>query len=452
MMETVDHLIHARWLITCEEKNQILENASLAIKDGKILALLPTEQAKQKYTASSEENYPHHVILPGFINSHTHIAMNVFRGLADDLELMDWLTNHIWPAETKWVSHDLVYDASLLAMSEMIRGGTTCFNDMYFFMDATAKAAEKIGIRAHLGMTVIDVPTSWAKNADEYFAKGLEFYDQYKNHKTVVPTMAPHSTYTVSLEHLAKCNEIAKERNLKINIHLHEAPSEIEGSLKKYGKRPLDRLHEIGMLTSDLIAIHMTQLNENDLELVNQTKPNIVHCPESNMKLASGNCPVQRLLDSSINVALGTDGAASNNDLDMIGEARSAAFLGKVIANDPRALKAESALRMATLHGAKALGIDHLTGSLTAGKSADFIAIDLAMIETQPLYHLVSQVIYAASRFQVTDTWVCGKQVMKNRVLTTFSEKEVLEKAHKWQEKIYNSSKIYQHEDLKNAN
>src|SRR3990167_1209673 len=357
-MEPIDHLIHAKWLITCEENNRVLENHALAIKAGKILALVPSKEAKQKYQAATEEHYHSHAVMPGFINSHTHIAMNIFRGLADDLELMDWLNNYIWPAEGKWVSHDLVYDASKLAMAEMIRGGTTCFNDMYFFLQASAKAADEAGIRAHIGMTIIDVPTAWAKTTDEYFAKALQFYDEYKNHPRVTPTMAPHSTYTVSIENLIKAKEIADQYKLKINIHLQEAPSEIAQSMQQYQKRPLERLHDIGMVNPNLIAIHMTQLNDRDFEMLAETKPNLIHCPESNMKLVSGSCTVEKLLTRGINVALGTDGAASNNDLDMFGEMRSAAFFGKVIANDPKAVNAETVLKMATLHGAKALGID----------------------------------------------------------------------------------------------
>jgi 5-methylthioadenosine/S-adenosylhomocysteine deaminase len=437
-MENIDHLIHAKWIITCEDDNQILEDHALAIKDKKILAILPSKDAKQKYAADREENYATHVVTPGFINSHTHLAMNLFRGLADDLELMDWLNNHIWPAEGKWVSDEMVYDGSLLAMAEMIRAGTTCFNDMYFFLDATARAAELAGMRAHIGMTIIDVPTAWAKTTDEYFTKAIEFYQRYKNNDRIIPTLAPHSTYTVSLESLERVKQLADDYHLKINIHLQEAPSEIAQSMATYKKRPLKRLHEIGMVSPDLIAIHMTQINDEDLAILEQTKPNIVHCPESNMKLVSGSCPVETLTQIGINVALGTDGAASNNDLDMIGEMRTAAFLGKITANDPKAMPALKALKMATLHGAKALGIEQKTGSLTPGKAADFIAIDMNHIETQPIYHPVSQIVYATPRSQVTDVWVNGQQLLKNRELTTLNVKELLEKAQVWRNKIKN--------------
>lgn len=437
-MERIDQVIHAKWIITCEGKNQVLENHALVIKGGNIHAILPSKEANETHPTIPHHQYSSHAIMPGFINSHTHIAMNVFRGLADDLELMDWLHNYIWPAEGKWVSHDLVYDASLLAIAEMLRSGTTCFNDMYYFLDGTAQAAELAGIRAHIGMTVIDIPTSWAKTPEEYFAKAIDFYERYKSNERITPTLAPHSTYTVSLDHLIKVKHLADDYKLKINIHLQEAPSEIQRSLAEHKKRPLERLHQIGMVTPDLIAVHMTQISDSDFEILQKTKPSIVHCPESNMKLVSGACPVEKLTQLGINVALGTDGAASNNDLDMMAEIRSAAFLGKMTANDPRALSAEAALKVATINGAKALGIDHRTGSLKPGKAADFIAIDLEQIETQPLYHPISQVVYAACRNQVTDVWVGGKQLLKDRKLTTLDEKELLIKAKTWRKKIKN--------------
>ena len=437
-MQKVDQLIHAKWLITCEPNQAVLEHYALVCHKGLISAILPSHEAKLLYDADQELHLPTHALLPGFINSHTHSAMNLFRGLADDLELMDWLNNHIWPAEGKWVSDELVFDGTQLALAEMIRSGTTCFNDMYFFLDATARAVELAGLRANIGMTVIDVPTAWAKTSDEYFQKSIEFYQQYKNHPMVIPTLAPHSTYTVSIENLIRINELSKNYGLKINIHLQEAPAEINQSLSLHQKRPLQRLYEIGMLSPNLIAVHMTQINEADLDILQETQPNIVHCPESNMKLASGVAPVEKLMSHGLNVSLGTDGAASNNDLNMLGEMRSAAFLSKLINNNPKSLSAETVLQMATLNGAKTLGMEHLIGSLAIGKSADMIAIDLDQLETQPLYHPISQIVYAASRQQVTDVWVAGKQLLKNRQLTTIDEKELLKKAQKWRNRIKN--------------
>ena len=438
-MEQVDHIIHGQWIIAGEPVTA-LENHALVLKKGKIHAILPSKEVTQHYKANLTEHYTSHAIIPGLINSHTHIAMNYFRGLADDVALMKWLNNHIWPAENKWVSHDFVHDASLFAMAEMIRSGTTCFNDMYFFLQATADAAETAGIRAHIGLTVLEFPTNWAKTTDEYFSRGIEFIEQYKNHEYIIPTLAPHAPYTVSDKSMLRVKEIAEKYDLKINMHLHETADEVNQSMAEINKCPLERLHDLGLLSPRLIAIHMTHLHEKEFELLSATKPHVVHCPESNMKLGSGICPVDKLLSLGINVAIGTDGAASNNDLNMLGEMRTASFLEKLTSRNPEALPATTTLTLATLNGAKALGIDHITGSLATGKAADFAVINLEEIETLPVYHPISQIIYAASRQQVTDVWVSGKQLMKNRQLLTLDEKELMAKAKHWGDKIRGSN------------
>lgn len=435
-MQTIDTIIHARWIIAGEEKKTILENHALIMSEGKIKDILPIELANQQYSAKRTEKYLEHALIPGLINAHTHLGMSYFKGIADDLALMDWLNNHIWPAEKKWVNNEFVYDASLFAMAEMLRSGTTCFNDMYFFLQATAKAADKAGLRAHLGITVIEFPTNWAQTTEEYFAKGLEFYQEYKNHDRIKATLAPHAPYTVSDKSLLHIKELAEQYDLKINLHLQESADEVNQSLDTLKKRPIKRLHELGFLSPRLIAIHMTQLNDEDLSILQETQPSIVHCPESNMKLASGACPVEKLRQLGINVALGTDSVASNNDLNMIGEMRSAALLAKLITKNPQALSATESLNMATLGSAKALGIDSETGSLTAGKAADVVAIKLLCPETMPIYNPISQIVYASSRQQVTDVWVGGKQLLKNRELTTIDMDEILEKATYWQNKM----------------
>ncbi len=435
-MTESDHIIHAKWIITGEAHMNPLEDHALVLKDRKIIAILPSLEATKHYSAKHIEHFKSHALIPGLINTHTHLAMNYFRGMADDLSLMDWLHHHIWPAEKKWVSHEFVYDASLLAMAEMIRSGTTCFNDMYFFLEATAEAADLAGLRAHIGMTVIEFPTNWASTPDEYFSRGLEFFERYKQHERITPTLAPHAPYTVSDQSMLRVKEIAEKYNLKINLHLHETADEVSQAIAKTHMRPIRRMHELGILSPRLIAIHMTQLIDEDFELLARDKPHIVHCPESNMKLASGICPVEKLRSLGINVALGTDGAASNNDLNMLGEMRSATFLAKLATLNPEALPATNTIQLATLNGAKALGIDHITGSLAVGKSADFAAINLDEIETQPLYHPISQIVYAASRHQVTDTWVAGKPLMNNRQLLTLDENELIHKAKVWREKI----------------
>jgi 5-methylthioadenosine/S-adenosylhomocysteine deaminase len=435
-MASVDQIIHAKWLVTGETENKILENHALIIKNNLIEDILPSNQVAEKYTSSTTAHYATHAITPGFINTHTHLGMNLFKGLADDLALMDWLNNHIWPAERTWVNHEFVRDASLLAMAEMIRSGTTCFNDMYFFLQATAEAADLAGMRAHIGITVIDFPTAWAKTTDEYFTRGLEFLAEYKNHPRITTTLAPHAIYTVAEPTLLRVKDIAEEHNLKINMHVQETADEINQSIAQTKMRPLRRLQKIGLVSPRLLAVHMTQINDEDLEIVAAEKPHIIHCPESNMKLASGSCPVHTFQQLGLNVALGTDGAASNNDLNMMGEMRSAAYLAKLITQNPQTLSAEETIKMATINGAKALGIDHFTGSLTKGKAADFVAINLDEVETLPLYHPASQIVYAASRQQVTDVWVAGKQLLKNRQLLTLDENELKAKAHYWSNKI----------------
>lgn len=440
-MSETTQVFHAKWIVTCEENATPLESHALVIQNGYIEDILPSTIAKETYREAQHHHYENHTLMPGFVNAHTHLAMNYFRGLADDLALMDWLNNHIWPAERTWVNHEFVYDASLFAMAEMIRSGATCFNDMYFFLPATAEAATLAGIRGSIGITIIDFPTRWAEHPDEYFSKGLDFLQEYQNHPLIKVTLAPHAPYTVSDEYLVKANELAWQYDLKINMHIHETLDEIKASEAKYKKRPLKRLQELGLVSPRLIAIHMTQINAQDFAILEAERPQIIHCPESNMKLASGIAPVHEFQARGLNVALGTDGAASNNDLDMISEMRTAALLGKLSTQNPTALSASDVLSMATFNGAKALGLEHVTGSLKKGKSADFIALNLEEIETLPLYHPVSQLVYAAGRNQVTDVWVSGKQLMKNRALLTINEEALKEKAQFWQRKICN--KVY---------
>ncbi|UOA09266.1 TRZ/ATZ family hydrolase [Methylobacter sp. S3L5C] len=432
----VDTLIHARWIIPVEPESVTYEHHTLAIDNGKIIDLLPTELAKQKYQGKATENLENHALLPGLINCHTHAAMTLMRGIADDLPLMDWLQNHIWPLEQKWMSEAFVKDGTDLAIAEMIRGGTTCFNDMYFFPDITAKQSIHHGIRATVGMIVIDFPSVWAQNSDEYIEKGLDLHEQLRLSDLCSTAFAPHAPYTVSDEPLQKIRVLADELELPIHIHLHETLHEIEQEQAQTGQRPIQRLQELGLINPSLIAVHMTQLNDEEISLFAESGAHIVHCPESNLKLASGFCQVAKCLAAGVNVALGTDGAASNNDLDMFGEMRTAALLGKAVAGDASAIPAMTALRMATINGAKALGLDAICGSLSIGKAADVIAVDLNTLETQPLYCPVSQIVYAASRQQVTDVWVAGKQLLKQRQLTTINIDDLKVKIAEWQQHL----------------
>ena len=374
----VDTLIHARWIIPVEPESVTYEHHTLVIDSGKIIDLLPTDLAKQKYQGTTTENLENHALLPGLINCHTHAAMTLMRGIADDLPLMDWLQNHIWPLEQKWMSEAFVKDGTDLAIAEMILGGTTCFNDMYFFPEITAGQAIHHGIRAKVGLIVIDFPSVWAQNSDEYIEKGLALHEQLRLSDLCSTAFAPHAPYTVSDEPLQKIRTLADELELPIHMHVHETLHEVEQAQAQTGQRPLQRLQELGLVNPSLIAVHMTQLSDEEISLFAESGAHIVHCPESNLKLASGFCPVARCLAAGINVALGTDGAASNNDLDMFGEMRTAALLGKAVAGDASAIPAMTALRMATINGAKALGLDTCCGSLSVGKAADVIAIDLS--------------------------------------------------------------------------
>jgi 5-methylthioadenosine/S-adenosylhomocysteine deaminase len=358
------------------------------------------------------------------------------RGIADDLPLMDWLQNHIWPLEQKWMSEAFVRDGTDLAIAEMILGGTTFFNDMYFFPDITAQQAMHHGIRASIGMIVIDFPTVWAQNSDDYIEKGLKLHDQLRHSSLCTTAFAPHAPYTVSDDPLKKIRIFADELDVPIHMHVHETKHEVEDAQQNKGQRPLQRLHELGLINSSFMAVHMTQLNDEEIELFAQTGAHIIHCPESNLKLASGFCPVAQCISAGINVALGTDGAASNNDLDMFGEMRTAALLAKAVAGNASAVPAMTALRMATINGAKALGLEQETGSLTIGKAADVISVDLSYLETQPLYCPVSACVYSASRQQVTDVWVAGKRLLKQRSLTTINFTELMTKAAEWQRRL----------------
>jgi 5-methylthioadenosine/S-adenosylhomocysteine deaminase len=451
----VDTVIHARWIIPVEPESVtssiapdngstvresapdvLYEYHTLVIDDGRIIDLLPTAMARQKYQGTTTENLESHALLPGFVNSHTHAAMTLLRGIADDLHLMDWLQNHIWPLERKWMSETFVRDGTDLAIAEMILGGTTCFNDMYFFPEITAQQAMHHGMRASVGLIVIDFPSVWAEDSEAYIEKGLALHDQLRHHPLISTPFAPHAPYTVSDEPLGKIRTFADELELPVHMHVHETLHEVEQEQQKTGRRPLRRLHELGLLSPSFMAVHMTQLTDDEIQLIAETGAHIVHCPESNLKLASGFSPIAKCLAAGINVALGTDGAASNNDLDMLGEMRMAALLGKAVANDASAIPAMTALRMATINGAKALGLDHEIGSLNIGKSADVIAIDLDRLETQPLYCPISQIVYAASRQQVTDVWVAGKHLLKQRHLTTIDLTDLKRKIGDWRQRL----------------
>ncbi len=438
-MKQADALLHARFVIPVEPDARVLEHHSIAVKDGRIAAVLPAAEARAQFMAREVVELNDHALIPGFVNAHTHVAMNLFRGLADDLPLMDWLQNHIWPSEAKWVGPEFVRDGTTLAIAEMIRSGTTCFNDMYFFPEITAHAASEAGMRACVGMILIDFPSAYAQSPEEYLHKGLKLHDDFKHNELIRTALAPHAPYTVSDAGLEKVAMYADELDVPVHMHVHETAHEVEESLARHGVRPLARLARLGILGPRLIAVHMTQLLPNEIETLATHNAFVAHCPASNLKLASGFCPVQSLTKAGVVVALGTDGAASNNNLDMRGELKLAALLAKGVAGDATAIPAAQALRMATLHGAKALGLESLTGSLVAGKRADIAAIDLSDLSCEPVYDPLSHIVYAVSRDQVTDVWVNGRRLLQDRGLTTLDESALRQKAATWRAKIANA-------------
>jgi 5-methylthioadenosine/S-adenosylhomocysteine deaminase len=435
-MHQIDTLVHSRWVIPVEPHGVALDHHAVAVHHGRILAVLPSVQARRDFRAVHEHELDGHALMPGLVNAHTHAAMTLFRGLADDLPLMTWLGEHIWPAEARWVGEEFVAAGSTLAVAEMLRGGTTCFNDMYFFPQITGRVAAAAGMRAVIGLIVIDFPSAWAADTDGYFSRAIETFDEFKGHPLIGTAFAPHAPYSVGDAPLERVRKLADELELPVHMHVHETRDEVAQSIERHGSRPIARLDRLGLVSPSLVAVHMTQLEHQEIALLAGRGAHVVHCPESGLKLASGFCQVQRLLNAGVNVALGTDGAASNNDLDMIGEMRTAALLAKGIAADPSAVPAATALRMATLNGAMALGLGDAIGSLVPGKEADMVAVDLSFPETQPVHQPLSQLVYAAGRHQVSHVWVAGRPVLVEGRLTTLDLDKIRADAEQWRERI----------------
>ncbi|MCX2795132.1 TRZ/ATZ family hydrolase [Microbulbifer thermotolerans] len=432
----IDTLIHARWIIPVVPEQKVYENCSLAIDKGKIIGLLPSPEAAARFEASEEIHLDQHALIPGLVNTHNHAAMTLLRGFADDRPLMEWLENHIWPNERKWVDPEFATDGSRLAVAEMLRSGTTTFSDQYFFPEATAQVARETGVRAQIAFPVIDFPTPWSRNSEDALQKGLALRDDYKANERIDVVFAPHAPYTVGDATLERIAVYAAEAQIAVQMHLHETATEVERALAETGERPTERLLRLGLLGPQTLCVHMTAVNERDIELLQSSGAHVAHCPRSNLKLASGFCPTARLLQAGVNVALGTDGAASNNSLDLFTEANTAALLAKAVSGDAAALPAHQVLAMATINGARALGIDQITGSLETGKSADLAAIHLGQLEQQPLHDPVSQLIYTAAGHNVSDVWVAGRRLLRDRQLQTINEIEVIQRAQQWRARI----------------
>lgn len=408
MNRPVDLIIKAKWVLPIVPAKQLYENYAVIISNRNIIDILPISELGSRYVAEETITLSTQLLMPGLINLHTHAAMNLMRGLADDLPLMDWLNHHIWPAEREFVSEKFVFDGTLLASAEMLKGGITCFNDMYFYPQASVDAAIQAGIRANIGLTVLDFPTNYANDADDYLQKGLDARDCWRNLASISSNFAPHAPYTVSNQTFEKIVTYSEQLNIGIHTHLHETTDEIEQSLQQYGMRPLQRLKELGVLSPSLVAAHGVHLLEDEMATLAQYGCHIAHCPSSNLKLASGFASVANLLQHGVNVGIGTDGAASNNRLDMFVEMRSAALLAKAVSNNASSVDAFQALQMATLNAAKALGLEAKIGSIEIGKQADLIAVKIDDIDNSPIYDPISHLVYVAGREHVTHTWVAG--------------------------------------------
>ncbi|HAF54612.1 MAG TPA: TRZ/ATZ family hydrolase [Thauera sp.] len=439
MSEAVDLVIRARWIVPVEPADVVLNHHAVAVRDGRIVAVLPQAQANDRFRAASTVDLPRHLLMPGMVNLHVHAAMNLMRGIADDLPLMRWLQEAIWPAESRHVSPTFVRDGTRLAAAEMLRGGITTCNDMYFHPEAAAEAFAEMGMRAVVGIVMLEFPTPYASDADDYLRKGLAARDRWQGHPTIGFSIAPHAPYTVSDASFGRAIAIADELSLPIHLHIHETKREIEDSVAMHGVRPLSRLARLGVLGENLIGVHAVHLDDTDLELLARHDCSVAHCPSSNMKLASGIAPVTRLLDADLRVGLSTDGAASNNRLDLIQEMRHAALLAKVSTMDASAMPAHAVLRMATLGGACALGLETQIGSIEPGKYADLCAIDLGEVDCLPCFNPVSHVVYVAGREHVTHVWVNGEtRVDKGIPLLHINDSELLRLASMWQTKLGN--------------
>jgi len=431
-------ILQPDWIVTVNSSFEVLQDYAVVIEDNRILSLTSIDEIADLpfYEQADLVRLPDCALLPGLVNSHTHASMSLFRGMADDLPLMEWLTEHIWPAEARWVDSQFAADGFKLAAAEMIRSGTTCLSDMFYFPDEIARCAQQIGMRSVVGLIVLDFPSPWAQSADEYLHKALAVHDEIREFSLVSSALAPHAPYTVSDEQLRQIAMYSNELDVPVHMHLHETAAEVAEAQQNNGQRPLERLDQLNLLNSNLIAVHMTELDEFEIERIAEAGVNVAHCPESNLKLGSGICPVASLLEKGVNICLGTDGAASNNDLDLLGEMRTAAMLAKGSSGNASACNARQAIEMATINGARALGMADRIGSIEVGKCADLIAINLASLNTQPLYEPVAQIVYAAASRQVSHVWIDGVAQLRDFELCNLDSDEIIARASSWARKI----------------
>ncbi len=433
---SVISLISARYIVPVRPRGEVLQHHTAVLQNQKIREVLPTVEARSRYPQARETQLNNHVLLPGLINMHTHSPMTLLRGYADDMDMQSWLQDRIWPAESRHVSKEFVADGTRLAIAEMLRSGTTCFNEQYFFPEVMAEVVHECGIRAAISFPVLDMPTMWSSSAADCLAMAEEQFAATQDTDRICYALAPHAPYTVGDDSFLKIARLSQDWNVPINMHLLETGYDVSHSLAEYSERPLQRLQRLGLLNQRLLAVHMTQLEPVDIELLARHGVQVIHCPRSNLKLASGYCPVSSLLDAGVNVSVGTDGAASNNKLDLLAEAQMAALLAKGQSDQATAVDAFTLLEMMTINAAMALGQGETLGSIEAGKWADLVALDLAQPETQPVHNVVSHIAYAASSSQFSDVWVAGKRLLQDRVLAHMDIVDVLAKAETWRIRI----------------
>ncbi len=435
-MENVDQIIRADHLLTMEDGKDVIKDGAVAVTGAKIIDVGTFVEISEKYSSEKISGGKNKVVFPGLINAHTHAPMVYFRGLADDLPLQEWLEKHIWPAEKKWLTSGFVSDAVELACLEMLKAGVTTYADQYFYEDVAAMKVEKIGMRGVLGAGVIDFPSLYAESSDDYFRNAENLIKNWKDSELITPSIAPHAIYTCGPDNYKRAKEMADKYDVPLHTHLAETEFEVAECQKRYDKRPVEYLESIGVLSKRLFAAHCIWLTDNEIDLLAKREVGVAHCIESNLKLASGIAPVPKMIKAGIKVALGTDGAASNNDLSILGELQTAAKVHKAISGDPTVIDGRTALTMATINGAGILGLDDITGSIKPGKSADLVIADIDKPHLTPIYDIYSHITYSMRPSDIETVMVNGRILVEEGRLLTADEGEILEKAREWQKKI----------------
>lgn len=431
-MDSIDSLICARWVIPIEPVGRVLEHHAVAVRAGRIVAVGPREELATRFSVGAIVERPNHVLLPGFVNAHTHAAMTLLRGAAESAAFERWLKTQVWPLEQRWIDAEYVRDGTELAIADMLTSGTTCFGDMHLFPEIVAQTAAESQIRACIGLPVVEQPTSWAGSAGECLEKGLRLHDEYRGDPLITTSLSPYAPWALTDETLIRVRRAADELELPMTMHVNETSEDAHTG----EERTIARLQRLGVLSPLLTAVHMVHVDDADIDTCALAGVSVVHCPQSNLKLGNGIAPVARLNTRDINVALGTDGAASNNDLSMLDEVRTAALLARGFHSAHVGIEAHEWLRFATLNGARALGLGEVIGSLTPGKLADLCCIDLARPHTQPVYDVAAHIVFAASRDQVSDVWVAGRALVSESRLTRLDEADLLARAERWRTRI----------------